>query len=74
MSIFLKGQYSCIELQTMFKGSVNQEKSLKLDMFLVRSVHELEEDGDVLLLVDVGGELVEVQLNPAHLLNNLTTC
>jgi len=43
-------------------------------MFLVRSVHELEEDGDVLLLVDVGGELVEVQLNPAHLLNNLTTC
>ena len=30
----------------------------------MRCVHELHEDGDILLEVDVGGQLVEVQLNP----------
>jgi hypothetical protein len=32
----------------------------------MQGVHELHEDGDVLPHVDVGGELVEIELNPKN--------
>jgi hypothetical protein len=34
---------------------------------LVHGLHELHEDGDVLLKVDVGRQLVEVQLDPSKI-------